>query len=315
MSKYRITNCRTGADFGLFEGETAEAAFGAMVEDAGGSATDCEGTPCEGTLADWIIEEVCEEDAMKVDLWKITARYPLDVGSHLRTSYSLFEPFAHDAVRSEGPESYVVPAGFAVRRDKLGTPHFYEDGQDQPSDLFDAGECPAILRANGSTVLLTELAPQRPPQNLGLFLVCALLALCLAQPAAAAQAPRLGVNVNTATEQQLAYLPGVGEVIAQRIIAARGGERGQHYFGSVQDLCSRVKGLGGGKCRDIAPYVLVGRGPTTATGALPKLPRIVSYPACRTEDGPAPCIWDCQTRGNHTCGAGASRYVLLTPED
>jgi hypothetical protein len=41
---------RAGAVFGIYEGETPEDAFAAMVADAGAGA--------EGTAADWIIDSV-----------------------------------------------------------------------------------------------------------------------------------------------------------------------------------------------------------------------------------------------------------------
>lgn len=60
MSKYRITS-KAGAEFGGYEGETREAAFAAMVADAG-DGVDADGNSTAGTPSDWIIEEVPGED-------------------------------------------------------------------------------------------------------------------------------------------------------------------------------------------------------------------------------------------------------------
>ena len=52
---FRITS-KAGLDFGLYEGETAEAAFAAMCADGAGEVGD----ETVGTAKDWIIEEVLE---------------------------------------------------------------------------------------------------------------------------------------------------------------------------------------------------------------------------------------------------------------
>lgn len=59
--------------------------------------------------------------------------------------------------------------------------------------------------------------------------------------------PAATVNVNTATAQQLSYLPSVGAVIAERIIAAR----------PIADLAAldAVKGIGPKVLEQITPYV------------------------------------------------------------
>lgn len=59
MKTYRIMSTE-GLDFGLFQGDTPEEAWEAMVQDAGGHTTDEEGHDTVGTPADWIIKEVDE---------------------------------------------------------------------------------------------------------------------------------------------------------------------------------------------------------------------------------------------------------------
>jgi competence protein ComEA len=61
------------------------------------------------------------------------------------------------------------------------------------------------------------------------------------------------VNINTATFDQLLGLPGVGEVLAQRILDYRT-ENGP--FGSVDELLN-VSGIGESKLADIKPKVTV----------------------------------------------------------
>jgi DNA uptake protein ComE-like DNA-binding protein len=54
------------------------------------------------------------------------------------------------------------------------------------------------------------------------------------------------LDVNTAAEKQLRDLPGIGPVLAQRIIAAR-------PFRSADDL-KKVNGIGEKKYAEIRPY-------------------------------------------------------------
>ena len=56
MSKWQIES-KAGLMYGVYEGETAEDAFQAMVED-GGEGVDDDGNATAGTSADWIITEV-----------------------------------------------------------------------------------------------------------------------------------------------------------------------------------------------------------------------------------------------------------------
>lgn len=60
MTKTFRIESKAGADFGTFQGETAEQAFAVMVAAGGdGQYTDDSGSTA-GTLADWTITEVDE---------------------------------------------------------------------------------------------------------------------------------------------------------------------------------------------------------------------------------------------------------------
>lgn len=57
MNKTYQISSKAGVDFGLYSGETPEAAFAAMVAE-GGDGTDADGNSTAGSMADWITEEV-----------------------------------------------------------------------------------------------------------------------------------------------------------------------------------------------------------------------------------------------------------------
>lgn len=61
------------------------------------------------------------------------------------------------------------------------------------------------------------------------------------------------IDINTATQQQLMLLPGVGETIAKRIIEYRT-ENGE--FAAVEDLLM-VNGIGEKKLDQMKPYIKV----------------------------------------------------------
>ena len=62
------------------------------------------------------------------------------------------------------------------------------------------------------------------------------------------------LNINTASAQELMELPGIGEVIANRIIAHR-----QKFgpFSSVDDLLL-IKGIGEARLNKIKDYITIG---------------------------------------------------------
>ena len=64
------------------------------------------------------------------------------------------------------------------------------------------------------------------------------------------------IDLNRATARELVQLPGVGEVIAKRIIDFRE-EHGP--FKRVEDL-TKVKGIGEKSLEKIRPYIRIGKG-------------------------------------------------------
>lgn len=57
MTRFQIEST-AGVVFGIYDGETEDEAFAAMVEDSGGHAVDCDGVSTSGSLENWIIREV-----------------------------------------------------------------------------------------------------------------------------------------------------------------------------------------------------------------------------------------------------------------
>lgn len=89
-----------------------------------------------------------------------------------------------------------------------------------------------------------------------------IILLCATVAARAADLPR--VNVNTANETELAYLPGVGAVIAGRIVEWRHGvdDGKPKVIKDARELLD-VKGIGEKTLARMLPYVAL-TGPTTA---------------------------------------------------
>jgi competence protein ComEA len=88
----------------------------------------------------------------------------------------------------------------------------------------------------------------------GLALAFALLASTGVAVAATKAAPPAKVNLNTASAQQLAELPGVGEKLAARIVEYRQKAGG---FKSVQELMN-VKGIAEKNLGRIEPFLTLG---------------------------------------------------------
>ena len=71
---------------------------------------------------------------------------------------------------------------------------------------------------------------------------------------AKAPAPSSPINLNTATESQLASLPGIGAKAAQRILEFR---QKNGAFKKIEDLMN-VKGIGEKNFLKLKPYITVG---------------------------------------------------------
>lgn len=80
------------------------------------------------------------------------------------------------------------------------------------------------------------------------------------------------INLNTATVDQLTFLPGIGESKAERIVAFRA----KHTFKRAVEL-ARVKGIGLKSVRKLRPWIRV-EGPTTLAGPV----KVARDPAAAT---------------------------------
>jgi len=74
-----------------------------------------------------------------------------------------------------------------------------------------------------------------------------------AEPPGGAAAPHRQVNINSATLEELAALPGIGESKAKAIVEYRGAEP----FKTVDDL-KKVKGIGDKMLETLRPDITVG---------------------------------------------------------
>ncbi|HET7291966.1 MAG TPA: helix-hairpin-helix domain-containing protein [Vicinamibacteria bacterium] len=89
---------------------------------------------------------------------------------------------------------------------------------------------------------------------LGLAFALAFLAASGVALAASAAAPAGKVNINTASVEQLAALPGIGDTLAARIVEQR---QKSGAFKSVQELMT-VKGIGEKNLAKLEPHLTVG---------------------------------------------------------
>jgi len=94
----------------------------------------------------------------------------------------------------------------------------------------------------------------------GLALAMAALLVSGTAMAAGKPAPTAKVNLNTASVEQLATLPGVGPKLAARIVEYR---QKSGTFRSTQELIN-VKGVGEKNFAKIEPWLSVGEAPKAA---------------------------------------------------
>jgi len=87
-------------------------------------------------------------------------------------------------------------------------------------------------------------------------LATALLALALVA-ASPLPLPAVPVDINTASVEQLVSLPGIGPVLASRIIETRAKLEGGR-FATVEDL-TKVPGIKAKRLESLRPFVTVGK--------------------------------------------------------
>jgi len=93
-------------------------------------------------------------------------------------------------------------------------------------------------KGEASAPALASVAPSRTPRG---------------TPQAAAATTQFPINLNTATAEQLEAIPGIGPVLAQRIIEYR---QTHGRFQSVDELLE-VRGIGPKRLENMRPYVVV----------------------------------------------------------
>ena len=95
----------------------------------------------------------------------------------------------------------------------------------------------------------------------GAALLCFSVWIEGAEPAAPLPTQSGTLNINAATQEELATLPGIGPKLAQRITE----RRSVAMFRRVADL-RKVKGLGAKRLKELSPFLTV-EGPSTWTGS------------------------------------------------
>jgi competence protein ComEA len=107
-----------------------------------------------------------------------------------------------------------------------------------PNRMQDGQKIHVPRKGEASAPALASVAPSRTPRS---------------APQAAAATPQFPINLNTATAEQLEAIPGIGPVLAQRIIEYR---QTHGRFQSVDELLE-VRGIGSKRLENMRPYVTV----------------------------------------------------------
>jgi len=134
------------------------------------------------------------------------------------------------------PESRVADA---IEQAGGATEHADLDALNLAEPLQDGQKIHVPRKGEASAPTLASVAPSRTPRS--------------APQAAATATTQFPINLNTATAEQLEAIPGIGPVLAQRIIEYRQ-TRGR--FQSVDELLE-VRGIGPKRLESMRPYVVV----------------------------------------------------------
>ena len=133
------------------------------------------------------------------------------------------------------PDSRVADA---IEQAGGATEHADLDALNLAEPLQDGQKIHVPRKGEVSPPTVASVAPSRTPRS---------------APQAAAAATQFPINLNTATAEQLEAIPGIGPVLAQRIIEYRQ-TRGR--FQSVDELLE-VRGIGSKRLENMRPYVVV----------------------------------------------------------
>lgn len=133
------------------------------------------------------------------------------------------------------PDSRVADA---IEQAGGATEHADLDALNLAEPLQDGQKIHVPRKGEVSPPTVASVAPSRTPRS---------------APQAAAAATQFPINLNTATAEQLEAIPGIGPVLAHRIIEYRQ-TRGR--FQSVDELLE-VRGIGSKRLENMRPYVVV----------------------------------------------------------
>jgi competence protein ComEA len=133
------------------------------------------------------------------------------------------------------PDSRVADA---IEQAGGATEHADLDALNLAEPLQDGQKIHVPRKGEVSPPTVASVAPSRTPRS---------------APQAAAAATQFPINLNTATAEQLEAIPGIGPVLAQRIIEYR---QTHGRFQSVDELLE-VHGIGAKRLENMRPYVTV----------------------------------------------------------